>query len=80
MAFTVANDYPDNSKILLPLINSSFSEFGPFSFSGNVGGDINNIWYYFYANDEKAQFDIKFTYANTNDLGTFGDNNELKDL
>jgi hypothetical protein len=77
MTFYIANDYPNYSQELLPLVNSTFNEFGPFSFHNDSNHDANTTWYFFYANDEKGQFNIKFAYTSLGDWGTYGAGNKI---
>ncbi|MEA1886247.1 MAG: hypothetical protein U9N72_03435 [Bacteroidota bacterium] len=51
---------------LFPLINTQSDEYGPYSFSGPHGWD-----YFFYANNETGDFDIKFVYTKRLDWGTY---------
>lgn len=56
---------------LLELINTQHDELGPFSFS-------TNGWnYFFYANNESGNFDIKYVYISSHDLVTYNDQQTL---
>lgn len=57
---------------LLPLINTQNDELGPFSFFGPEGWD-----YFFYANNESGDFDIKFVYTPRLDWGTYAGQERL---
>jgi len=49
-------------KKLFPLINTKYNEYGPFVYSGS-----QNWNYFFYANDEGGDLDIKYVYHSSND-------------
>lgn len=57
------NEY-DNK--VLETINTDFDEFGPFYFSGDDAFD-----YFFYANNESGNFDIKYASSKKLDFGTY---------
>ena len=59
------NDYTPYQSKLLELVNTQHDELGPFSFGAN-GWD-----YFFYANNESGDFDIKFVYTPRLDWGTY---------
>jgi Tol biopolymer transport system component len=48
------------------LINTQNDELGPYSFFGSKGWD-----YFFYANNDSGNFDIKFVYTPRLDWGTY---------
>ena len=77
MSFSIANDYPDYSLELLPLINSSANEFGPFSFYSDENHNDQTNWFFFYANDENGQYDIKFAWTNLGDWDSYNDNSQI---
>lgn len=59
------NDYSPYQTKLFELINTQHDELGPFSFG-------TNGWnYFFYANNESGDFDIKFVYTPSLDWGTY---------
>ena len=60
------NSYSPFQTKLLTLINTQHDELGPFSFSGTNGWD-----YFFYANNESGNFDIKFVHTPSLDWGTY---------
>ena len=56
---------------LLSLINTEHDELGPFSFS-------TSGWnYFFYANNDSGNFDIRFVYISSHDLATYYDQQTL---
>lgn len=57
------NKYTDK---VLETINSDFDEFGPFYFSGDEAFE-----YFFYANNESGNFDIKYASSKKSDFGTY---------
>lgn len=57
---------------LLPFINSQNDELGPYSFFGANGWD-----YFFYANNETGNFDIKFVHTPRLDWGTYAGQQRL---
>jgi hypothetical protein len=59
------NDYSPYQTKLLELINTLHDELGPFSFGANGWN------YFFYANNESGDFDIKFVYTPSLDWGTY---------
>jgi hypothetical protein len=59
--------YSSFQSKLLPFINTQYDELGPFSFFGSNGWD-----YFFYANNESGDFDIKFVHTQRLDWGTYG--------
>ena len=59
------NDYSPYQTKLLELINTQHDELGPFSFGANGWN------YFFYANNESGDFDIKFVYTPGLDWGTY---------
>jgi hypothetical protein len=61
-----ANDYSSYQNKLLPLINTSNNELGPYFFESTKGLD-----YFFYANDEGGDYNIKFVYTPRLDWGTY---------
>lgn len=62
--FNVTNDYPHYSYQLLPRINTTYNEVGPFSLE-----NLNDLWIFLYANDSLEQFDIQFAYTYKSDWG-----------
>jgi hypothetical protein len=54
-------------KKLFPLINTDFNEYGPFIFSNQQGWN-----YFFYANDEGGNLNIKFVYHSNSDWDNAG--------
>jgi len=69
MSLIISNSQPTYAFELLPLINSSSNEFGPFSLYSDEQHNSFTDWYFFYANDENGQFDIKFVWTNLGDWG-----------
>lgn len=68
-----SNDvYSSYQNKLLPLINTNRDEFGPYSFDGSKGWD-----YFFYANNENGDFNIKFVYTPRLDWGTYNGQERL---
>jgi hypothetical protein len=51
---------------VLETINTDFDEFGPFYFFGNDAFE-----YFFYANNESGNFDIKYASSKKSDFGTY---------
>ena len=66
------DNYSSFQTKLLPLINTQSDELGPFSFFGAEGWD-----YFFYANDESGDFNIKFVYTQRLDWGTYAGQERL---
>ncbi len=65
------NSYSLYQTNLLELINTQHDELGPFSFA-------TNEWnYFFYANNESGDFDIKFVYTPSLDWGTYDGQHRL---
>jgi hypothetical protein len=58
--------YSTYQSKILTLINSQKNEMGPYSFSGGSRWD-----YFFYANNDSGDFDIKFVYTPSLDWGTY---------
>ena len=63
---TTNTGYSSYENRLLQLVNTDSDEFGPYSFNGSHGWD-----YFFYANNEGEDFDIKFVYTPRLDWGTY---------
>jgi hypothetical protein len=59
----VATSYQNK---LLPLINTAYDEYGPYSFGDSKGWD-----YFFYANNEGGNFNIKYVYTPRLDWETY---------
>jgi hypothetical protein len=59
------NSYNSYQTKLIELINTRYDELGPFSF------DTNGWNYFFYANNESGDFDIKFVHTPSLDWGTY---------
>jgi len=59
------NSYSPFQTKLFTLINTQHDELGPFSFGANGWN------YFFYANNESGDFDIKFVYTPSIDWGTY---------
>jgi hypothetical protein len=51
---------------LLPLINTNYNEYGPFSFGDSKGWD-----YFFYANNEAGNYNIRYVYTPRSDWDTY---------
>jgi hypothetical protein len=69
--FYVSNAEPNYAYELLPLINTSFNEYGPFSFYSDSLVNSFTMWYFFYANNESGNFDIQFAYTDCGDWGHY---------
>jgi hypothetical protein len=65
-SFPTNDGYSLFQSKLLPLINTQNDELGPYSFFGSKGWD-----YFFYANNDSGNFDIKFVYTPRLDWGTY---------
>ncbi len=65
-SFPTNDGYSSFQSKLLPLINTQNDELGPYSFFGSDGWD-----YFFYANNDSGNFDIKFVYTPSLDWGTY---------
>jgi hypothetical protein len=65
-SFPTNSGYSSFQSKLLPFINTQNDELGPFSFFGSDGWD-----YFFYANNESGDFDIKFVHTLRLDWGTY---------
>lgn len=63
------SDYDLFESILFPLINSAGDELGPFSFFGPKEHS-----YFFYADNQDGDFDIRFAHYLKSDFGTYGAN------
>jgi hypothetical protein len=61
-----ANSYNKYANKVLETINTDFDEFGPFTFFGNEAYE-----YFFYANNESGDFDIKYAASKKSDFGTY---------
>jgi len=60
------NSYNRYTRKVLETINTEFDEYGPFYFFGN-----KDYEYFFYANNESGNFDIKFASSKKFDFGTY---------
>jgi len=60
------NSYYKYANQVLETINSDFDEFGPFYFAGDDAYE-----YFFYANNESGDFDIKYASSKKSDFGTY---------
>lgn len=65
------NSYSQYQTKLLEFINTQHDELGPFSF------DIDGWKYFFYANNESGDFDIKFVHTPSLDWGTYAGQQRL---
>jgi len=65
------NSYSTYRTRLLELINTQNDELGPFSFNANSWN------YFFFANNESGDFNIKFVYTSSLDWGTYGGQQRL---
>ena len=61
-----SNEYGSYENKLLPLINSDGDELGPFSFFGP-----EEYTYFFYADNQDGNFDIKYAHSLKSDFGTW---------
>lgn len=64
------SDYDLYEENILPVINSDSAELGPFTFFGP-----HEYSYFFYANNQGGDFDIRFAWYLKSDFGTYGANN-----
>jgi len=64
--------YTSFQEKLFDLINKESDELGPYTFNGSQGWD-----YFFYANNEGQDFDIKFVYTPRLDWGTYNGQQRL---
>ncbi len=69
--FSISNSEADFAFELLPIINTEFDEYGPFSFYSDSLINDKTWWYFMYANNENGNFDIRFAYANNGDWGSY---------
>lgn len=60
------NSYNKYASKVLETINTDFDEYGPFYHSGDEAYE-----YFFYANNEAGNFDIKFASSKKSDFGTY---------
>jgi hypothetical protein len=65
------NSYSIYQTRLLQLINTQNDELGPFSYNANGWN------YFFFADNESGNFDIKFVYTTSLDWGTYGGQQRL---
>jgi hypothetical protein len=65
-SFPTNVSYSSYERKLLPLINSRSNEYGPYTYNGTNGWD-----YFFYANNESGDYDIKLVYTTRLDWGTY---------
>lgn len=70
-SFNVSNGFPHYSYRLLPLINTEFDEYGPFSFYSDALVNSHSMWYFMYANNKNENFDISFAYTDVGDWGHY---------
>lgn len=77
MTYSISNDPPAYATSLFPLVNTSADEYGPFSFYSENSQSAGSRWFFFYANDENGQFDIKYVYTDPRDWGTYGASAEM---
>lgn len=75
--FDVANDFPNYSYKLLPLINTASNEFGPFSFYSDSLINSYTWWYFMYANNEHGHFDIRFVSSKVGDWGHYQSSQQI---
>lgn len=61
-----SDSYSIYTQKILEAINSDFDELGPFYFFGDEG-----YTYFFYANNESGNFDIKYASSKNLDFGTY---------
>lgn len=61
-----ANSYEKYANKVLETINTNFDELGPYYFFGNEAYE-----YFFYANNESGDFDIKYASSKKSDFGTY---------
>jgi len=62
VSYPAANLWPSYEMKVCAFIKTDFNEYGPYTHSDKRGWD-----YFFYANDEKGDLDIKFVYNSTTD-------------
>lgn len=62
----VEDSYDRYQSKLLPLLQTEYDELGPYSFFGSSGLD-----YFFYADNESGNFDIKFIWNYRGDFGSY---------
>lgn len=67
--FRVSNAEANFAYTLLPIINTKFDEYGPFSFYSDSLTNSCTCWYFMYANNKNGNFDIHFTYTSLRDWG-----------
>lgn len=69
--FDVSNAEPNFAYKLLPMINTPYNEYGPFSFYSDSAVNSYTTWYFLYANNEPGNFDIQFAYTSVGDWGHY---------
>jgi hypothetical protein len=68
ISFVSGDDGSDRyASGVLETINTDSDEYGPFCFFGNEAYE-----YFFYANNESGNFDIKYASSKKSDFGTYG--------
>ena len=75
--FSVSNSDARYAFDLLPIINTEFDEYGPFLFYSDSLDNAHTWWYFMYANNENENFDIRFTYANNGDWGSWDSEQQI---
>jgi len=71
-SFPLNDTYSSYQNKLLPFVNTENDEYGPYTNGGMDGWD-----YFFYANDEAGDFNIKFVYTARLDWGTYNGQERL---
>ena len=71
-SFPETSYYTSFQEKLFALINKESNEFGPYTLNGPQGWD-----YFFYANNESGDFDIKLVYTPRLDWGTYNGQERL---
>jgi len=69
--FSVSNAKARYAFKLLPIVNTEFDEYGPFSFYSDTVVNASTWWYFMFANNENGNFDIRFAYTNNGDWGVY---------
>ncbi len=75
--FQVSNGEPNFAFKLLPMINTPYNEYGPFSFYSDSLVHDHTMWYFLYANNASGEFDIQFAYIYCGDWGHYQSSNEI---
>lgn len=76
-AFTVSNSDARYAFELLPIINTDFDEYGPFSFYSDSVVNSYTWWYFMYANNLGGDFDIRFAYTDCGDWGHWNSQRQI---